>query len=64
EDLRQAIVEARLQGCSPFCLTIDRQARDYLPHIFGPGQYGLLPQPERLPVLLLEWMKRLMSTAG
>lgn len=63
EDLRQAIVEARLQGCSPFCLTIDRQARDYLPHIFGPGQYGLLPQPERLPTLLLEWMRRLMSAA-
>lgn len=63
EDLRQAIVEARLQGCSPFCLTIDRQARDYLPHIFGPGQYGLLPQPERLPERLLEWTRRLMSTS-
>jgi hypothetical protein len=23
EDLRQAVIEARLQGISPFCLTID-----------------------------------------
>jgi hypothetical protein len=26
EDMRQAVTEARLQGLSPFCLTIDRQA--------------------------------------
>jgi nitric oxide reductase NorD protein len=62
EDTRQAVREARLQGIFPFCLTVDRQAADYLPAIFGPGQYGLLAQPERLPVLLLDWMKRLVST--
>jgi nitric oxide reductase NorD protein len=61
EDTRQAVGEARLQGIFPFCLTVDRQAADYLPAIFGAGQYGLLAQPERLPVLLLDWMKRLVS---
>jgi nitric oxide reductase NorD protein len=62
EDTRQAVVEARLQHIHPFCLTIDRQASDYLPHVFGPGQYALLPQPERLPLVLLEWMKRLLGS--
>jgi len=40
---------------------VDRQAADYLPTIFGAGQYGLLAQPERLPTLLLDWMRRLVS---
>jgi nitric oxide reductase NorD protein len=61
EDTRQAVIEARLQHIHPFCLTIDRQASDYLPHVFGPGQYALLPQPERLPLVLLEGMKRLLA---
>ena len=60
EDMRQAVTEARMQGIHPFCLTIDRQAANYLPGIFGAHQYALLPEPERLPVVLLDWMKRLV----
>ena len=30
EDMRQSVIEARLQGIFPFCLTIDRQAPGYL----------------------------------
>ncbi|MGQ9425712.1 nitric oxide reductase activation protein NorD [Gilvimarinus sp. F26214L] len=61
EDMAQAVKEARLQGIHPFCLTIDRQAAAYLPRIFGAGHYALLPEPERLPVALLDWMRRLVS---
>lgn len=61
EDMRQAVNEAKLQGIFPFCLTIDRQAADYLPHVFGAGQYALLPKPELLPTVLLDWMRRLLS---
>lgn len=60
EDMRQAVTEARLQGIQPFCLTIDRQAADYLPQIFGAHHYALLQHPERLPRVLLDWMKRLI----
>lgn len=63
EDLRQAVVEARLQGIFPFCLTIDRQAADYLPHVFGAHHWALLPRPELLPTVLLDWMKRLLVTS-
>lgn len=60
EDMRQAVLEARQAGLSPFCLTIDRQAAAYLPHIFGPHHYALLQRPERLSVALLDWMKLLL----
>ena len=60
EDTRQAVTEAKLQGIYPFCLTIDRQAASYLRGIFGQHQYALLPRPELLPRVLLEWMKRLL----
>lgn len=60
EDMRQAVTEASLQGISAFCLTIDRQAPAYLPRIFGARNYALLPRPELLPTVLLDWMKRLV----
>lgn len=62
EDMRQAATEARLQGIHPFCLTVDRQAAAYLPQVFGPHHYAMLPRPERLPIVLLEWMKRLAGS--
>jgi len=60
EDTRQAVVEARLQGISPFCLTVDRQGSSYLPAVFGAQHYALLSRPERLPTVLLDWMRRLI----
>jgi nitric oxide reductase NorD protein len=49
EDTREAVREARSQGLRPFCVTIDREANDYLPHLFGPGGYALIRRPEELP---------------
>jgi nitric oxide reductase NorD protein len=39
EDTRMAVHEARRQGLQPFCVTIDRRAGDYLPHLFGNAGY-------------------------
>ena len=52
------MTEAKLQGISPFCLTIDRQAANYLPFVCGASQYALLPKPELLPTVLLDWLRR------
>ena len=60
-DLRQAVTEARLQGISPFCLTIDRQAASYLPAVFGEHAYALLQRAELLPVVLLGWLRKLVA---
>lgn len=54
EDMRQAMTEAKLQGISPFCLTIDRQAASYLHGVFGPHHYALLARAELLPTALLQ----------
>ena len=62
EDMRQAVTEARLQGIAPFCLTIDRQAAGYLPAVFGAHHYALLPRPDLLPEVLLDWLRRLVAT--
>lgn len=62
EDSRQAVLEAVLQGISPFCLTVDRQAGAYLPRMFGTSRYALLPRPGLLPTVLLDWMRRLVQS--
>ncbi|MDR2219944.1 MAG: VWA domain-containing protein [Methylobacillus sp.] len=49
EDTRVAIMEARKQGLRPFCVTIDREASDYLPHLFGTNGYAVIRHPEELP---------------
>ena len=60
EDTHQAVVEARLQGLFPFCLTVDHRADAYLPALFGARHYARLTQPALLPLVLLDWMKRLV----
>ena len=35
EDTRKALQEAQRSGIHPFCITLDRDARDYLPHMYG-----------------------------
>ncbi|KPK11624.1 MAG: nitric oxide reductase [Acidithiobacillales bacterium SG8_45] len=49
EDTRMAILEARRKGLQPFCITIDEEAGDYLPHIFGSGGYIVIRRPSDLP---------------
>lgn len=49
EDTRQAIREARKAGLSPFCVTIDDEAGEYLPHIFGSGGFVVIRRPSELP---------------
>ena len=61
EDTRQAVVEARLQGLSTFCLTVDREAPVYLPRIFGPAGYAVLRQPARLPGVLVAVVRQLLQ---
>lgn len=59
EDTRQAVLEAKRLGLQPFCVTIDRQANDYLPHLFGSKGYVVIRQPaelpERLPLLYAQF---------
>src|SRR5690606_34167694 len=60
EDMRLAVNETKLEGISAFCLTIDRQAANYLPAMFGERHYAMLPRPELLPTVLVDWLRRLV----
>lgn len=52
EDTRMAIREARKAGLRVFGVTIDENARDYFPHIFGRGAYAIVRDITRLPAAL------------
>lgn len=52
EDTRQAIIEARRAGLSVFGITIDREAQDYFPYLFGNGGYAIVARPDRLSHVL------------
>ena len=52
EDTRMAIREARRVGTRVFGITVDREARDYFPYLFGPGAYVIFPHITRLPMAL------------
>lgn len=49
EDTRMALIEARRAGVHAFCITIDREARDYLPRLYGPARYVILDDVRQLP---------------
>ncbi len=59
EDTRMALLEARRTGLRPFCVTIDQEADDYLPYLFGRDGFVLIRHPEELPRRLLLLYTRL-----
>ena len=45
----------------PFCVTIDQEANDYLPYLFGKDGFILIRHPEALPRQLLRLYTRLTA---
>jgi nitric oxide reductase NorD protein len=60
EDSRRALAEARASGVHSFCLTVDREETEYLPHLFGVSGYRLIRAPEQLPEALLRVVEQLL----
>lgn len=58
-DTRQALLEARRAGIHPFCITIDREGRDYLARLYGPARFVVLDQVAALPLKVAEIYRRL-----
>jgi nitric oxide reductase activation protein len=59
EDTRKALIEARQSGVSTFALTIDGEARDYMPYMFGLGHYMVIEDTPALATRLSEVYRRL-----
>ena len=61
EDTRQALFEARREGIHSFCITIDEQAGEYLPHMYGAANYTVVDDVAALPVRISEIYRRLTT---
>ena len=61
EDTRKALIEARERGLHPFCITIDKEARSYLPHMYGAVNYVLIDNVKKLPSRIPEIYRRLTA---
>ncbi|MEJ2456149.1 MAG: nitric oxide reductase activation protein [Candidatus Thiodiazotropha sp.] len=61
EDTRQALFEARRSGIHPFCITIDEQAQEYLPHMYGAANYTVISEVEKLPLKVSDIYKRITT---
>ncbi len=53
EDVREALTEAKMQGITPFCITIDRESEAELRDLYGDVGYTIIDDvlslPERMP---------------
>ncbi len=61
EDTRAALIEAKNMGIRPFCITIDKEAQEYLPRLYGEVNYTLVQNVSNLHKRLPE-MYRLLTT--
>jgi nitric oxide reductase NorD protein len=61
EDTRMALIEAKRSGIHPFCITIDSEARDYLPHMYGAVNYAVIDEVRKLPMKVSDIYRRLTT---
>ncbi len=59
EDTRQALLEAKRDGVHAFCITIDTDARDYLPHMYGAANYVQIDDVRKLPLKITDIYRHL-----
>jgi len=55
EDVREALVEAKMKGITPFCITIDRDSEAELKDLYGDVGYTIIDDifslPEKMPLI-------------
>lgn len=54
EDSKKAIEEVKQQGMTPFCITIDIEAKEYLSYLFGKNGYAVIRDSKKLPKVIPE----------
>ena len=54
EDTKKALQEIKKKGITPFCITIDLDAKEYLSYLFGSNGYAIVRDGEKLPKVLTE----------
>ena len=61
EDTRQALFEARREGVHVYCITIDREGQDYLPHMYGAANFTVLDDVAKLPLKVSDIYRKITT---
>jgi nitric oxide reductase NorD protein len=61
EDTRQALFEAKREGIHPFCITIDTEAKIYLPRLYGTVNYIVIDKVQQLPMKIADIYRKLTT---
>ena len=61
EDTRHALLEMKQSGIHAFCITIDNEAQEYLPHMYGAANYAVIDQVHKLPQKVADIYRRLTT---
>ena len=61
EDTRHALLEMKQGGIHPFCITIDNEAQEYLPHMYGAANYAVIDEVQKLPQKVADIYRRLTT---
>ncbi len=61
EDTRMALIEAKRSGIHPFCITIDSEGNDYLPHLYGAVNYTVIDEVRKMPLRVSDIYRRLTT---
>ncbi len=59
EDTRQSLNEARHLGIHPYCITIDKEGMEYLPHMYGASNFAVVSHIEKLPTKVSDIYRRI-----
>ena len=54
EDTKKAIEEVRKKGITPFCITVDLDAKEYLSYLFGRNGFAVVRDGQKLPKVIPE----------
>jgi len=61
EDTRVALLESRQQGVHPFCITIDKEGREYLKTMYGSASYVVIDDVKQLPLKVADIYRNITS---
>ena len=61
EDTRHALLEMKQSGIHAFCITIDNEAQEYLPHMYGAANYAVIDEVHKLPQKVADIYRRLTT---
>jgi nitric oxide reductase NorD protein len=61
EDTKMALREARREKIHLFCVTVDREAADYLPHMYSDANFVIIDDVRTLPQKLPQLYRRLTT---